>query len=311
MNRDLKVDVLVCGGGMAGTAAAIAAGRAGADTLLVERWGFLGGSATAAAVGQFVGWETAAGRRVIRGIAEEIVERLVARAASAGHTHFTMSTGHRMDHVPYEPETLKVVLDELAMSAPARVLFQSMILAVTTSGRTIGEVALLTKAGPLTVRPRIVIDATGDLDVLARAGASFLPLAEGEALQPATMMFRFGPIDFASASTRSVRCRAPGASPRRGVAERRAGARRAACRARFPVLERRLVQHQPASSVDATDRARAGRAQRSKAGGRRCAAAAVPAHANVPGCEQRPTGCVRRPRSASARSRRIRGRSRR
>ena len=70
-----------------------------------------------------------------------------------------------------------------------------MILAVTTSGRTIGEVALLTKAGPLTVRPRIVIDATGDLDVLARAGASFLPLAEGEALQPATMMFRFGPID--------------------------------------------------------------------------------------------------------------------
>ena len=74
----MNVEVLVCGGGMAGAAAAIAAGRAGADTLLVERWGFLGGSATAGAVGQFVGWETAAGRQVVRGIAEEIVQRLVA-----------------------------------------------------------------------------------------------------------------------------------------------------------------------------------------------------------------------------------------
>lgn len=47
----LNLDVLVCGGGMAGSVAAIAAARTGADTLLIERWGFLGGSATAAAVG--------------------------------------------------------------------------------------------------------------------------------------------------------------------------------------------------------------------------------------------------------------------
>ena len=84
---------------MAGTVAATAARRTGADTLLVERWGFLGGSATAAAIGQFVGWETEAGGRVIRGIAEEIVENLVARGASDGHSHFVMSTGHRMDQV--------------------------------------------------------------------------------------------------------------------------------------------------------------------------------------------------------------------
>jgi hypothetical protein len=48
----------------------------------------------------------------------------------------------------------------------------------------------------MTIRPKVVIDASGDLDLLARAGASFLPLGEGEALQPATMMFRFGPIDY-------------------------------------------------------------------------------------------------------------------
>ena len=54
----LEADVLVMGGGMAGTVAAVAAARAGASVLLVERFGFLGGAATAAAVGQFVGWET-------------------------------------------------------------------------------------------------------------------------------------------------------------------------------------------------------------------------------------------------------------
>lgn len=192
----LDVEVLICGGGMAGTVAAIAAGRAGADTLLVERWGFLGGSATAAAVGQFVGWRTASGRQVIRGIADEIVKELIARGASAGHTHFTMSTGHRMDQVPYDPEALKVVLDDMAASASVRVLFHSMILSVATARRSIDEVTLLTKAGPLFVRPKVVIDASGDLDLLVQAGATFLPLAEGEDLQPATMMFRFGPIDY-------------------------------------------------------------------------------------------------------------------
>ena len=62
-------DVLVCGGGLAGTMAAIAAARAGADTVLVERYGFLGGNATVGAVAQFNSWQTAAGRRVVAGLA--------------------------------------------------------------------------------------------------------------------------------------------------------------------------------------------------------------------------------------------------
>ena len=193
----VDADVVVCGGGMAGTVAAIAAARAGARTLLIERWGFLGGSATAASVGQFVGWETAAGRQVVRGIAEEIVTSLVARGASTGHGHFTMSTGHRMDRVAYDPEMLKLVLDEMVAGAGVRVLFHAGVMAVAHAGRLIGGVGLLTRAGLLEVGARVVVDASGELDVLARAGAAFLPLAAGEQMQPATMMFRFGPIDFA------------------------------------------------------------------------------------------------------------------
>jgi heterodisulfide reductase subunit A-like polyferredoxin len=73
---DLSADVLVCGGGVAGTTAAVAAARNGADVVLVERYGFLGGNATAGAVAQFNCWQTPAGRRVVAGLAAEIVERL-------------------------------------------------------------------------------------------------------------------------------------------------------------------------------------------------------------------------------------------
>ncbi|MDQ2083137.1 FAD-dependent oxidoreductase [Xanthobacteraceae bacterium Astr-EGSB] len=189
------VDVLVCGGGMAGVVAAIAAARAGASTLLLERWGFLGGSATAAAIGQFVGWETSAGRRVIGGIAEEIVDRLVARGGSDGHGQFVMSTGHHMDRVPYDPEVLKLVLDELAVEAGVRILFHAAVLDVSTAARTVSRVGVLTKAGSAGIRAKVVVDASGDLDLLAHAGAAFLPLTADEARQPATLMFRFGPID--------------------------------------------------------------------------------------------------------------------
>jgi hypothetical protein len=192
----LSPHVLVCGGGMAGVAAAVAAARSGADTLLVERWGYLGGSATAAAVGQFVGWETEAGRQVVQGIAEEIVARLIARGGASGHDHFVMSTGHRMDHVEYDPEILKVVLDEIVSEAGVTPLFHAFVLSVRRQDATIGTVSVLTKGGPIEIRARAIIDSSGDLDVLARAGALFLPLGEEETLQPGTMMFRFGPVDF-------------------------------------------------------------------------------------------------------------------
>jgi hypothetical protein len=149
-------------------------------------------------VGQFVGWETASGRRVVAGIAEEIVARLVALGASDGHSRFTMSTGHSMDRVRYDPELLKVVLDALSADAGVRLLFHAALLDVARSGAAITEVGLLTKAGVLRCTPRVVVDASGDLDTLARAGCTFLPLGEGEAMQPATAMFRFGPVDFAT-----------------------------------------------------------------------------------------------------------------
>lgn len=193
----LHADVLVCGGGLAGTMAAVAAARRGARVLLAERYGFLGGNATGGAVAQFNSWQTAAGRRVVAGLAAEVVDRLQQYGAAGEHQVFVMSTGHRMDRVEYAPEVLKLVLDDMVAQAGVQPLFHASLLDVSRRGSRIDTVRLLTKSGVLAVQPRVLVDASGDLDALHRAGVPFLELGAGEQLQPATMMFRFGPIDFA------------------------------------------------------------------------------------------------------------------
>lgn len=188
-------DLLVCGGGVAGTVAAVAAARAGLRVLLLERYGFLGGNATAGAVAQFNSWQTAGGRRVVAGLADAVVQGLRGYGAAGAHEVFTMSTGHVMDRVPYAPELLKLVLDDLTQQAGVQVLFHAVLQGVTCVNRQVRQVQALTRGGSLTLQPRWVLDASGDLELLRRAGAEFLDLEAGESLQPATLMFRFGPVD--------------------------------------------------------------------------------------------------------------------
>jgi hypothetical protein len=192
----LDCDVLVCGGGMAGAMAAVAAARDGARVILAERYGFLGGNATAGAVAQFNSWQTAAGRRVVAGIAQEVVDRLRSYGGAGEHEVFVMSTGHKMDRVSYAPEVLKLVLDDMVSQAGVQALLHANLLDVVCADRRIESVRLLTKSGVITVRPQVLVDTSGDLDAMRQAGAQFLALEEGEALQPATMMFRFGPVNF-------------------------------------------------------------------------------------------------------------------
>lgn len=195
-NASLSCQVLVCGGGLAGTMAAIAAARHAASVILIERYGFLGGNATAGAVGQFNCWQTASGRRIIAGLAEEVVDRLRTYGAAGQHQVFVMSNGHKMDRVSYAPEVLKLVLDDMIVEAGVQTLFHSNLMAVDCTDRQVDTVRLLTKSGVIEVHPRVLIDASGDIDALHRAGARLLALDEGESLQPASMMFRFGPMDF-------------------------------------------------------------------------------------------------------------------
>lgn len=204
---DYTYDVAVMGGGPAGTCAAIAAARNGASVIVVERGNCLGGMATRALVGPFMTCYDKTGEtQVIRGLFNEIVERLVARGGAihprdcrAG-TAFTswIKIGH--DHcTPFEPEVLKLLLDEMCAEAGVKTLFHADFVEPVMDGNRITGVKLFTKGGFRTVAAKIVIDATGDADVAHRAGVpTEFGDPAGKRVQPATMFFRIGNCDLAA-----------------------------------------------------------------------------------------------------------------
>lgn len=277
---NLEFDLLVCGGGVAGTMAAVAAARRGASVMLVERYGFLGGNATAGAVAQFNSWQTANGRPVVAGLASEVVDRLRSYGAAGAHQVFTMSTGHKMDRVEYSPEVLKLVLDDLVTGAGVQPLLHANLLDVECEGRRVRGVRLLTKGGIVTVRPRVLIDSSGDIDALKQAGARFLALDEGDALQPATMMFRFGPIDFERFD--ALAAAEVAALARRGF-EQGALARAALHSSRDPFSSDGWFNISRLG-VDATDALALGRAEME--GRRQAWSAAQYLRSAVPGCDR-------------------------
>ena len=202
-----ETDVLVCGGGPAGVCAAIAAARNGARVLVVERGNCLGGMATRGLVGPFMTcYDKSGTTQIIRGLFGEIVERLVARGAAIhprdvfGGTAFTswIKVGH--DHcTPFEPEALKLLLDEMCAEAGVKVLLHADFAEPLLEGARIVGARLFTKAGMRDVRAKVVVDATGDADVAFRAGA---PTEFGDEaakrVQPASMFFRIGNCDLAA-----------------------------------------------------------------------------------------------------------------
>ena len=118
-------DVLVVGGGNAGCAAALAAARSGSTVLLAERYGFLGGTATASMVGPWMTFHS--GReRIVGGIAQEIVERLVALGASPGH--IPDSSDYVDTITPFDPEVHKALLFEMMREAGVRLLLHAYFL---------------------------------------------------------------------------------------------------------------------------------------------------------------------------------------
>ena len=124
---------VVVGGGNAGCAAAIAAARHGARTLLVERYGFLGGTATAAMVGPWMTFHSGE-ERIVGGIAEEIVERLMRKGASPGH--LPDSSDYVATITPFDPEVHKALLFEMMREAGVALLLHAYFLAAELDGVT-------------------------------------------------------------------------------------------------------------------------------------------------------------------------------
>ncbi|MBV8374438.1 MAG: FAD-dependent oxidoreductase [Candidatus Eremiobacteraeota bacterium] len=192
-----EFDVLVVGGGNAGCAAAIAAARHGARTLLVERYGFLGGTATAAMVGPWMTFHSG-NDRIVGGIAQEIVERLMEKGASPGHVRD--SSDYVPTITPFDPEVHKALLFEMMREAGVTLLLHAYVLGAQLDGDSVRGASFATVGGMREFGGRIVIDATADAFVAASAG---VPTQQGDAhgrVQPATLMFRLSHVDLTAVS---------------------------------------------------------------------------------------------------------------
>lgn len=189
-------DVVVAGGGVSGTVAAIAAARAGARTLVVEQTGYLGGTLTSCGVAPMMTF-FAGDKQVIRGIMQEIVDRLTARGSSCGHIEDT--TRYVKYITPFDAEGLKLVLDEMVQEAGCEVLFHTFTGGVAREERRISALAVCNKDGLHELRAKVYIDATGDGDVMAWAGEEFTKGRPQDGVaQPMTMKMKYCNVDTAA-----------------------------------------------------------------------------------------------------------------
>jgi hypothetical protein len=189
-------DVLVVGGGSAGCSAAVAAAEQGAKVLLVERYGFLGGTG-AMVLDTFYGFYTpgAVERKVVGGVPDRVIEGLERRGMVLKRPN-TYGAGAGLT---YDPDTLKLVWDELMAEAGVRVLHHVVFVDVLRDGARVTGAVCATKQGLRAVRAGAVVDASGDADVAARAGAPFEDAGADGTAQSLTATFRMIDVDVAAA----------------------------------------------------------------------------------------------------------------
>lgn len=194
-----EAEVVVVGGGPAGIAAATAAARAGARTVLLERYGFLGGAGTVAAVTNFCGlYAVSKGVpfRVVRGVASEITTALVKRGAAED---WQLAVGDQTAVVPYDTFVYKRVADGLVLAAGVTVRFHTFVVGAVVEHGQIRAVLTESKSGRQAITGAIFIDASGDADLAMFAGASWETGDAQGFVQFPTMMFRLGGVENSSA----------------------------------------------------------------------------------------------------------------
>lgn len=176
-------DVVVVGGGPAGVMAAVAAARNGARTLLIERYGFVGGMSTSALVTPISEFRVG-GRQHIGGIPLE----LMRVAAALGGAEIDRDSGNW----PVNDEILKLAAQRLLLGAGVTLLLHTWFADVVADTGDVSHVIVQNKAGRVAYACTVVVDCTGDADIVRAAG---LPTTKGDVLQPATLWFQLGGVD--------------------------------------------------------------------------------------------------------------------
>ncbi len=191
-----EYDVVVLGGGPAGFAAAAAAGRSGRSTILIERYGFLGGSGTAACISDFCGLHAnvhGEHRQVVHGLADEIQDRL-QKMGGLKVPHLSLRSMIKAQ--VYDLSAYKIALDQMLLASGVKLLFHALGAGVhMQSEHEIGALFVESKSGRAAIRGKIFIDCSGDGDIAAWSGAPFeYGDGLGNTLYP-SMKFRINNVD--------------------------------------------------------------------------------------------------------------------
>lgn len=193
LNRGHVYDIVVVGGGISGAVSAIAAARLGADVLVVEQYGFMGGMLTCAGVGPMMTFH-AGDKQIIRGIVSEMVDRLVEKGLSPGHLEDSL--GFAYTNTPVSSEGVKRELDIMLSEAGGKVLYHTMLADVAVEEKRIKYITICNKKGLSDIYAKIFIDATGDGDLFAKAGVPYTKGRESDGkCQPMTLNMKVGNVD--------------------------------------------------------------------------------------------------------------------
>ena len=184
-----EADVVVAGGGPSGVMAAVAAARHGARTILVERFSCLGGVATMGLPIQ--GYCAENGEQIVKGLAEEFRQRLTAKGGAVDH--FIPCQMHNPFLVVF-PEIVKNVCQEMLLESGVSVLLDTVVVDVVGTPEQLEAVVVEGKSGRQAILGRFFIDATGDADLVARAGLPYT-LAAPEELQASTLGIILSGVD--------------------------------------------------------------------------------------------------------------------
>jgi len=183
-----EADVVVVGGGPAGLAAAIASARSGAATVLVEQFGYLGGTATASLMACINGFRNQVEpdfTQVVRGIAEEIVLRLKALGGLGKSPYpqkaYPTEPGQLEYSYAIDTERFKYVTLQMCVEAGVDLLLHTYFCQSIVENGAVRGIIVENKSGRQALLARVVVDASGDADVAARSGVPFWQTSRGEA----------------------------------------------------------------------------------------------------------------------------------
>ncbi len=189
----MNYDVIVVGGGISGVMSAITAAKEGAKTLVIEKYGFMGGMLTAAGVGPMMTYHVE-DRQVIKGSTGRLIDRLVEKKKSPGHILDTI--GYTYTVTPFDAEGMKHELELMLLESGADILYHTILSGVKVSEGRIESLTISNKAGLSEISAKVYIDATGDGDLSAWAGVEFTKGREEDgACQPMTMNMKMSNVD--------------------------------------------------------------------------------------------------------------------